>query len=188
MMNEPSIVILLAIALPGALAWLLVPRDKSATRAAESFHAKATGALPTAKHYAYFPQIRQALSAADSQYLMENAPPRVAKQALRERRAVARGFLKGLHEDFSGLARLGRTIAALSPEVSHEQETKRLILSLKFQILYAVVWLRLSTGSLPLQQLEHLTGLVGTLAKRMDDAMTRINALSAGQIPGSLGA
>jgi len=188
MMNDLSIVILLAIALSGVLLWLLIPRHKSTTTAAAAFQSDASNALPTAKHYAYFPQVRQALSAADSQYLMETAPPHVAKQALRERRAVARRFLQGLHEDFSSLARLGRIIAALSPEVSHEQETERLILSLKFQILYTLVWLRLSTGNLPLQQLEHLTGLVGRLATRMDEAMAKISALSARPVPGGLGA
>jgi hypothetical protein len=153
-----------------------------------SFPPNGNDALPTAKHFGYFPLIRQALSSADSHYLLENAPPHVAKQALRERRAVARGFLKGLHEDFSNLARLGRIIAALSPEISRQQETERLILSLKFQILYAFVWLRLSTGNLPIEQLEHLTGLVGRLATRMDEAMAEISALSAGHVPGGLGA
>jgi hypothetical protein len=181
-MNETTIVILFAIALAGVLLWLLIPRHKSTATATASFRPEAITALPTAKHYAYFPQIRQALSAADSQYLLETAPPHVAKQALRERRAVARRFLRGLHEDFSNLARLGRMIAALSPEVSREQETERLLLSLKFQILYNLVWLRLSTGNLPLQQLEHLTGLVGRLATRMDEAMAKISALSAGHL------
>src|SRR6266851_5835932 len=142
-MNELTIVILLAIAVSGVLLWLLIPGHKSSRITASSLH---TNALPTAKHYAYFPQIRQALSVADSKYLMETAPSHVAKQALRERRAVARRFLQGLHEDFSNLARLGRLIAALSPEVSREQERERLILSLKFQMLYSLVWLRLFTG------------------------------------------
>jgi len=48
--------------------------------------------------------------------------------------------------------------------------------------------LRLSTGNLPLEQLEHLTGLVGRLATRLDTAMTEISALSAGRHPGRLGA
>jgi hypothetical protein len=187
-MNEFSIAIFLAIALCAILVWLLIPRHKSSRTDHASFHPDAIGALPTARHYGYFPQVRQALSAADSQYLMETAPPHVAKQALRERRAVARRFLKGLHEDFSNLAKLGRMIAAMSPEVSREQETERLILSLKFQILYTLVWLRLSAGTLPLQQLEHLTGLVGRLATRMDEAMAKISALSARPIPGGLGA
>jgi hypothetical protein len=187
-MNDVSIAILLAVALSGILVWLLIPKHKSSRTASVSFHAGAINSLPTARHYGYFPQVRQALSAADSQYLMETAPPHVAKQALRERRAVARRFLKGLHEDFSNLAKLGRIIAAMSPEVSHKQETERLILSLKFQILYTLVWLRLSTGNLPLQQLEHLTGLVGRLATRMDEAMAKISALSARPLPGGLGA
>jgi hypothetical protein len=187
-MSELSIVILLAISLSGVLLWLLIPKHRSSRAPHASFLPDAINALPTAKHYGYFPQIRQALSAADSRYLVENAPSHVAKQALRERRAVARRFLEGLHEDFSNLVRLGRIIAAFSPEVSREQETERLILSLKFQILYALVWLRLSTGNLPLQQLEQLTGLVGRLATRVDEAMAEISALSAGQAPGGLGA
>jgi hypothetical protein len=188
MMNDLSIVILVAIALSGVLLWLLIPRHKS-SKTDDSFSpSNVNDALPAAKHYAYFPQIRQALSVADTDYLRETAPPQVAKQALRERRAVARDFIEGLHEDFSNLAKLGRTIAALSPEVSRKQETERLILSLKFQVLYSLVWLRLSAGNLPLDQLEHLTGLVGRLATRMDAAMAQVSALSAGQLPGDLGA
>jgi hypothetical protein len=187
-MNDVGIAILLAIVLFGILLWLLLPGHKSSGAAAASFSPETIHALPTAKHYGYFPQIRQALSAADTRYLLKNAPPQVARQALRERRAVARRFLQGLHEDFSNLARLGRMIAALSPEVSRRQETERLMLSLNFQILYALVWLRLSTGNLPLRQLEHLTGLVGRLATRMDEPMTQISALSAGQLSGRINA
>lgn len=188
MMNDLSVVILLAAALSGLLLWLLIPRNKSSRTTGSSLPLDAINALPTAKHYGYFPQIRQALSPADARYLRETAPPRVAKQALRERRSVARRFLQGLHEDFSNLARLGRIVAALSPEVSHKQETQRLILSVKFQILYSLVWLRLSTGNLPLGQLEHLTGFVEKLATSLDAAMAEINAHSAGQLPGEIGA
>jgi hypothetical protein len=144
--------------------------------------------MPPAIHYAYFPQIRQALSAADTQYLMETAPRSEAKRALRQRRAVARRFLHGLREDFSNLSRLGRVIAALSPSVSHQQETERLVLQLKFHLLCALVWLRLSSGNLPVHQLEHLAVLVERLATRMDAAMSDINALSAGQLSGGINA
>lgn len=187
-MTDLSIAIVLTVAISGLLLWFVIPRHKSSRTAPSSLHSDAIRTLPTARHYGYFPQIRQALSAADSQYLMETASSQVAKQALHERRVVARRFLKGLYEDFSNLARLGRIIAALSPEVSHEQETERLMLSLKFQILYALVWLRLSTGNLPLQQLENLTGLVGRLATRMDEAMAKVSALSARPLAGGLGA
>src|SRR5579863_4373799 len=187
-MNDLSVIILFAIAVSGILMWLLIPRHKSSKATGTSFPINGNDALPVAKHYTYFSQIRQALSSADSQYLIENAPSHIAKRALRERHAVARSYLKGLHEDFSNLAKLGRIIAALSPEISREQETERLMLSVKFQILYTLVWLRLSAGNLPLQQLEHLTGLVGSLATRIDTAMAEISALSAGQLARGIGA
>jgi hypothetical protein len=180
-MNDLSLVILCAIALSGILSWLLIPKHKSPEADVSSFPTDRIDAIPSAKHFAYFPQVRQAFSVADARYLAEAAPPQVVKQALRERRAVARRFLKGLREDFSNLARLGRIVAALSPEVSRQQEMDRLILSLKFQILYSLVWLRLSVGNLPLEQLEHLTALVGRLASRMDTAMAEISAISASQ-------
>lgn len=186
-MNGISIVVIPVIALCGVLVWLLIPKRGPARNVA-AFPARGNQALPRARHYMYFSQIRRALSVADTQYLLENAPPHVAKQALRERRAVARRFLQGLHEDFSNLASLGRVIAALSPEVSQEQEKERLILSVKFQVVYALVWFRLVSGNLPLQQLEHLTVLVGRLATRMDEAMSQISALSTGQLAKGVGA
>ncbi|HLJ23594.1 MAG TPA: hypothetical protein VKT71_05760 [Candidatus Acidoferrales bacterium] len=185
-MTDLVIFIPLAIGLLGAMGWLLAVKQKPAGPSAGISAADALEAFSTERHYAHFRQIRQALSATDAEYLAANAPPEVARRALRERRAVARGFLKGLHEDFSNLARLGRIIASLSPQVSRQQETERLILSVKFQLLYSVVWLRLSAGNLPLHQLEHLTGLVGRLATRMDAAMAEISALSAGQVARSI--
>lgn len=140
------------------------------------------------RHYRYFPQVRQALSASDGAYLDRVAPRDVAQTAHGERRAVARKFLAGLREDFLNLERLATMIAALSPEISSEQETERLILGLKFRLLYARVWLRLSTGREPLEQLEQLTGLVGRLATRMEKAMTAVGALSAPGLDTSLSA
>jgi len=187
-MTDLTIVVLLAVSLSALLLWLLIPRIQSSKTTAMQIPSSVSEALAAAKHYGYFLQIRQALSAGDTKYLRETAPRHVAKQALRERRAVALRFLEGLHEDFSNLLTLGRVIAALSPEVSREQETERLILSLKFQMLYVLVWLRLSSGSLPLEQLEHLTGLVGRLATRMNEAITEISARSMGQLSRSVDA
>lgn len=185
-MSELSIIVLLAVALGGILLRLLIPARKNTEKSTRPFAGGRNAALPGAKHYGYFPQIRQALSAADAQYLRETSSPDVARQALRERREVALNFLKGLHEDFSNLAKLGRIIAAFSPEISQKQETERLLLSLKFQALYSLVWLRLATGNLPLDQLERLTSLVGRLATRLDAAMSEISAMSAGQFAGGI--
>ena len=184
-MNGLNILVLLVVALSAAALWLFVLRGKS--RGEVNPPSSSTfSELPRARHYACFPQIRQALSASDREYLLRDAPSSVARRALRERRGVARRFLAGLRDDFSNLARLGRTIAVLSPEVSHRHETERLILGAKFQLFYTLVWLRLSVGMPPLQQLESLAGMVGRLATRIDESMAEINALSAGQLVGKL--
>ena len=179
------IAITLALAFAVLLVWLLRPRH-SAGAGRLPIDRMMESALP--KHYRFFPQIRQALSAGDDKYLREMAPPRIAQQVLRDRRVVARRFLRGLHEDFSGLERLARMVASLSPVVSREQETERLLLGLRFRLLYALLWLRLSAGRVPLQQIEHLTGLVGRLALRMEQAMAEISALSADHLPRGLNA
>jgi hypothetical protein len=186
-MNTLAAVIPIVLAISGGLIWLLYSRKNSAGVTNKTARLTLSDGLPAPRHFRYFRQIRQALSASDAEYLRQNAPKFVAQQALRERRGVALGFLKGLHEDFSNLARLGRVVAALSPEISHRQEAERLRLTVKFQILYAVVWLRLYTGYLPVQQLERLTGLVSRLTARMDEAMAEISAQAAGQFPEKLG-
>ncbi len=168
--------------------WLLLRRRSSASEKVRGgladFH---TGNVaPT--HYQFFPQIRQALSAADDKYLNESAPPEVARQARRVRRAVARDFLRGLREDFSNLEQLGRIIAAMSPEVSRHQELERFALSLKFRLAYSLVLLRLFGGTIPISQIQYLTVLVGRFSIQMEHAMLEINALSAGQISGNISA
>jgi hypothetical protein len=176
----------LAIVFFGVLLCLLRPWHRAPKTGPSSIDLGTQGVLPS--HYRYFPQVRQALSASDGEYLDRMAPRDVAQMAHRERRGVARQFLAGLHEDFSSLERLARMVAALSPVISREQETERLILGLKFRLLYAWVWLRLSTGREPLQQLEQLTGLVGRLATRMEQAMAAVSALSAPGLNSSLNA
>lgn len=176
-----------AIAILAVLWLLLHPRSSSP----ENVHGRAAdfqsgNALP--KHYQYFPQIRQALSEADGRYLDEAAPAHVARQARRARRRVARDFLLGLREDYSNLEQLGRMIAAMSPEISHRQEAERFALGLKFQLICWLVRLRLLTGNLPVRQIQYLTGLVGSLAAQMEQAMSEINALSAGQFSGNVNA
>jgi hypothetical protein len=130
-------------------------------------------------HCAFSPQILQALSSTDEAYLRERVPAKVAERARRERRAVAKQFLAGLREDYVKLERLGRMIAALSPEISRQQEAERLVIGIRFRLLYVWVWLRLSTGRVPLRQIEHLARLVGRLSLRMEQAMAAIGAASA---------
>ena len=185
-MTEIIATSLVALAFVALLLWLLRPQLPPPERDRLPRDQEIDQVLP--KHYSFFPQVRQALSERDIQYLREAAPPHVAQRVLRERRAVARHFLSGLHEDFSKLERLARMVAALSPVISREQETERLILSLQFRALYSLVWMRLLIGRVPLQQIEQLTGLVGRLALRMEESIAEINALSADRLPRGLSA
>lgn len=179
----------LAIAILAVL-WVLLRSRNSSTNANETrdqlADLSAGNVLPT--HYRYFPLIRQALSEADDKYLGETAPRHVARQARQARRAVVRGYMHGLREDFSNLERLGRMVAALSPVIDRRQETERIVLSLKFQLVYGLVWLRFSTGRVPLGQIQYLTGLVGQLASRMEQAISEINGLSAERLSGGANA
>ena len=176
-MTAQVLAISLGVAFAALLLWLLLPRRRTPESSGPAIDRAMGNAFP--KHYRYFPQIRQALSARDNQYLCEVAPPHIAQQVLRERRAVARNFLQGLREDYSSLERLARMVASLSPVLNRQQETERIILGLQFRLLYALVWVRLSTGTVPLQQIEHMTELIGRLALRMEQAMAQISALSA---------
>jgi len=132
------------------------------------------------RHLQYFAQVRRALSAEDAQYLRDRASRRTARRALRARRAVVRGFLAGLLEDFERLERLGRTIAALSPVVNRRQEFERLWLGARFRMVYAVVQFYLALGLVSVPQLEALTNQVGSLARRLHEAMAALSAASAG--------
>ena len=186
-MNGLAYILPLAIAFLAILWRLLRPRSSSAKKV--SGHPagfEAVNVIPM--HFRFFPQIRQALSEADDKYLGEVASPDVARRAREERRKVARHYLRGLREDFSNLEQLGRMIAAMSPVVSRRQEMERLGLSLKFQFVYALVWVRFSSGAMPVGQIQYLTGLVGRLATRMEQAISEINALTTERLSSGVSA
>ena len=130
-------------------------------------------------HCRHFPQVRQALSPADREYLRERASPKIRRQWRAERREVTMQFLAGLHEDFLRLERLGRMVAALAPQVSRKHEFDRVWLGLRFRVLYRVVRLELAAGSISLPQLERLTRLIGSLAAQIEKAMATLEEASA---------
>jgi hypothetical protein len=149
-MNEPTVfAVVSAVAAFAVFLWLLRPRKREIIAPSTVINLQLAGYIP--RHYRHFPQVRQSLSAVDARYLREMASPAVAQRALQERREIALQFLSGLREDFANLDRLARMVAALSPAVSHEQETARFLLGLKFQVLYFWVRLRLSAGPAPLE-------------------------------------
>ena len=141
-----------------------------------------------AMHSRHFPQIRQALSRVDEEYLRQRGTPKIVRQARTERCRVARQFLAGLEDDFSRLNRLGRTVAALSPEVNRKQEFERVWLWLRFWILCRLVSVSLRTGRVSIPQIAHLTQLVGSLAAEIETAMAGLEAASGKRLGSSLNA
>src|SRR2546425_12902877 len=105
---------------------LLLTRERADSRRAPEAVAAllSKGAFPI--HCRHFPQVRQALSAADQQYLEQRASASIRRKARRERLKVAQQFVTGIKEDFLRLDRVGRTVASLSPGVSRKLEFERL--------------------------------------------------------------
>jgi len=130
-------------------------------------------------HCRCFPQIRQALSMRDEEFLSSRVSRQDLKKWRGERRAVLRQFLLGLGEDFIRLDRLARMVAALSPEISRAGETERVWLSVRFRILYRFVSLRLYTGWASLSQLTRLTEMVGSFAAQVEAGMAAFEKTSA---------
>jgi hypothetical protein len=139
-------------------------------------------ARPTAKieeliplHSPHFPQLRQALASADSQYIRRKTSKEVERQWREERRRILRGFLNGLVEDFVRLEHFARLVAAHSKHFSRREEFERAWLSLRFRVGYRIMSIRIATGSLGLvTQMGRLTELLGSLSARAEAAMARL--------------
>jgi hypothetical protein len=129
-------------------------------------------------HCRHFPQVQQALSPSDAEYLELRASPKARRRALTERRAVVREFLQGLREDFRRIEQLGRAIAALSPEVHRVEEWARLRLAMRFELLCLGVEARLWIGGISISTLKRLTDLVGAQAAQMEAAITAMHEMS----------
>ncbi len=183
-MSGPAIFVGLAVLLLLALLWLLRERPGGWPAARPTQRLGIEELFPL--HYRYFPQVRQALSPADQEYLRDRASNRIRRQAQAERRKLTRQFLAGLDGDFSRLDRLGRTVAALAPELSQRLEAERFWLGLQFRFLYRVVQVRLMTGSVSITQLARLTDLLGSLAAQIEAAMAALEEASMARLRSSL--
>jgi len=181
-MNTPTIYVGLGVVLLMLFLLVLVlllTRERADSRRAPEAAAAllSTGAFPI--HCRHFPQVRQALSAADQQYLEQRASASIRRKARRERRKVAQQFVAGIKEDFLRLDRVGRTVASLSPEVSRKLEFERLRLMLRFWMLYGLVRMQLAMGVSVVTELARLTELVGGLAAQTERAMAALEEASA---------
>jgi hypothetical protein len=63
--------------------------------------------------------------------------------------------------------------------VEHRQETERLVLEVRFRILYRIALFRLGTaGSLPFDAVAHLSGMVGGLSRQVEAMMATLQTLA----------
>lgn len=126
----------------------------------------------------HFSQLRQVLGRTDAEFMRRRATPQLQRRWRRERRHVAREFLQGLREDFARLSGLARAVAALSPEVSRQQETELFWLSLRFRLLFSLVQLRLLLGPVSLGGLNRLAGMITHLAEQIEAGMLALEETS----------
>jgi hypothetical protein len=140
------------------------------------------------RHVIYLPQMRQALSSQDFEFLSSLGYCNLAARLRKERRQIALTYLPTIRDDFSRLLRLARVIAILSPRVRTVQEGERLNLTIQFYLRYEVVRLTLAIGGVPLPQLGNLSQMVSELAVRMETAMKELGerAALAGELASSL--
>ncbi len=131
------------------------------------------------RHATHLPQIRQALAAADDDFLAKEASREVLRRVRRERRAVALAYLAALREDFQSLLRMARVIAVLSPEVAASQEFETMWLMVKFSWRYEMIRCRLLVGTAPVPQLHGLSDLVSGLSVRIEAALKELSERAA---------
>jgi hypothetical protein len=158
-----------------ALGWALrMPREK-----------KSAGSDPRSleergqRHTNYLPQIRQALAAADYDFLSRRASRGMQRRVRRERLNVALAYLSALRGDFESLLKMARVIAVLSPEVAVAHEFERLRLTAEFAWRCQMIRWRLLAGMVPLAQLANLSDLVSGLSVRLEQAMKELGERAA---------
>jgi hypothetical protein len=131
------------------------------------------------RHTNYLPQIRQALAAADYDFLSERGSRGMQRRVRRERLNVALAYLSALRGDFEGLLKMARVIAVLSPEVAVAHEFERLRLAAEFTWRCQMIRWKLLAGMTPLPQLAGLSDLVSGLSVRLEQAMKELGERAA---------
>jgi hypothetical protein len=158
--------------------WSLRPARKSPGTLADAASLEESGC----RHALHCPQIRQALSPADFEYLAALGGKALAKQTRRERRRVVFAYLTALREDFNRLLTLGRTIAKLSPQVVALKEAERLRLSIEFLWRCRLIELRLLLGMAALPQVADVSDLVSSVTIRVEAALREMGERAAAAV------
>jgi hypothetical protein len=134
-----------------------------------------------ALHAQHFPQLRQALTTLDDDYLRRKACGEIERHLHEERRDIVESFLTGLAEDFGRLERLMRVLREMSPREPWIQQCQRAGSRFQFRVNYRVASLALHAARLQsMNRLARLTELVGNLSEEVEASMARL-VLSAGE-------
>jgi hypothetical protein len=161
------LMILLSIALALVLVWLLFGHQTPKTDlAAAALEIK--NLLPI--HCRHFPQIHHILTHEDQKFIRQRAPQQVVSRWRAERRRILRLYIRGLKQDFRGLEKLARLLAALSPEIKRKQEWEWLWLGIQFRLLYRVTVLRFALHGLPAEELVRLAEMLIDLAATLEQS------------------
>ncbi len=174
---------ILTIALLAALLWLW--RRSRVDRGSEQLLQSLSAEELLPHHYRFFPQVRQALSAADEAYLEEHAGPEARRKAVRIRREAALEFLTALREDYRRFNRLARALTTLAPSANPQREMERLRLGFQFGFGWRLVWLNLWLGGTPLRQMQLLSDQIASLSTKLESSIKAWQAaLAASQVRG----
>jgi hypothetical protein len=133
-------------------------------------------------HSRHIPQVLQAVASSDDEYLRLRVSPKLRRRVRAERRAVVKGFLAGLSEDYRRLHRLAQTIAAISPHVERRHEIRRLWLRIEFEFLCLMVRARLAVGWNSVPLLSELATILGAQAAQLEAAMARLEENSLARV------
>jgi hypothetical protein len=131
------------------------------------------------RHTDYLPQIRQALAAADYDFLSKRTSRGTQRRVRRERLNVALAYLGALRGDFENLLRMARAIALLSPQVAVAHEFERLRLTAEFTWRCQMIRWKVLAGMTPLAQLAGVSDLVSGLSVRLEQAMKELGERAA---------
>jgi len=156
---------------------LLLRHPGAARRTSRNARSDAADFFPV--HYRYFAQARQAFSSENAAFVAGRASAGVRKEWERGCRKAARLYLGCLREDFERLSRLAREIALHAPQVKAAQEAEMFWLDVRFEILYAIVLLRITMGRSAADDVGHIASLIGGLGSRLEQHAVQAEA-SAG--------
>ncbi len=137
-----------------------------------------------ALHAQHFPQLRQALTKLDDDYVRRKASGEIERHLHEERWHVVESFLAGLAEDFGRLERLMRVVREMSPTEPWIQQCQQAGSRLQFRVNYRVASLAIhSPRRHSRNRLARLTELVGNLSEQVEASMARLVLSPSQQFP-----